>query len=74
MTIAPWIIGFILGLALASVTWIVLGRVIESQTNRNGRIERNDKANALDMVRKLELVTMPLIGAAIGYFVFGGAQ
>lgn len=74
MMVPTWILGALVGLAMAMVTWIVLGKAIEKQTEKEGRIDRTGPSNILDLVRKVELVTLPLIGAAIGYYVFGGAQ
>jgi len=73
MIISPWLIGGIIGLIMSAITFLVLGKVINQQENE-GRIERGQPGYMLDLVRKIDLVTFPIVGALIGHFAFGGSQ
>jgi len=73
MIMEAWMIGGLVGLAMSGATYLILGNVINKQ-NGEGRIERGQPGHMLDLIRKLDLVTLPVIGAVIGHFAFGGSQ
>ena len=73
MMLSPWLIGGLIGLAVGAFTFFILGNVV-SKMGQEGRIERGHPGYVLDLVRKLDLLTLPIIGAIIGHYAFGGSQ
>ncbi|MGB7286471.1 MAG: hypothetical protein WBC71_06025 [Salaquimonas sp.] len=65
MGLSPTLLGFLIGLGLAIVPFFVLGNVI-AKGMRNGA-DRTSFA-ILDLVRKADLIIIPLVGAGLGYF------
>ena len=74
MTFSPLLIGGLVGLLIGCISYFMLGKIIASVEPKFGRIEKNNVSVILDLVRKIDLLIFPVIGAAVGHFMFGGSQ
>ena len=74
MMVPAWLLGGLVGLVLAIVTYTLLGKILANMHSRGGRIEQGSPGHTLDLIRKLDFVTMPVICAVISHFAFGGSQ
>ena len=67
---SPALIGALVGLAFATVEYVLFGALI-------GRVARRGETGAgprvLDVVRKVQLVAFPLVGFVVGPILLEGA-
>jgi hypothetical protein len=67
MGMSPTLIGFLGGLVLGLIPYFTLGSVISRGERETGDTSR---FALLDLVRKFDLLLLPLVGAGLGYFGF----
>jgi len=67
MGLSPTLTGFLGGLVLGIIPYFTLGSVIARGERETGDSKRYA---LLDVVRKFDLLLLPLLGAGLGYFGF----
>ena len=67
MGMPPTLIGLLGGLVIGLIPYFTLGSIISRGERETGDTSRYAM---LDLVRKFDLLVLPLLGAGLGYFGF----